>query len=61
MENWQERTEMLLGEESARKLRDAHAADAITCGFDEAEALAARCGFTELWQFDGKGFSPVPF
>ena len=40
---------------------DAHSADAITCGFEEAEALARRCGFDELWQFDGTGFAPLPF
>ncbi len=40
---------------------DAHAADAITCGFDEAEALAARCGFTEFWEFSAGGFAPVSF
>jgi len=35
---------------------DAHSADAITCGFDQSEALAKACGFTELWQFTGHGF-----
>ena len=40
---------------------DAHSADAIVCGFAEAEALARACGFAELWQFDGKAFVPVAF
>ena len=37
---------------------DAHAADTVTCAFDQAEALARACGFTELWQFDGRDFVP---
>lgn len=35
---------------------DAHRADAMTCAFDQAEALAKACGFTELWYFNGSGF-----
>ena len=38
---------------------DAHSADAITCAFDQCEALAKACGFHELWQFTGSGFSAV--
>lgn len=38
---------------------DAHSADAMTCAFDRAEALAKACGFTELWQFNGHGFEAV--
>ena len=40
---------------------DAHSADAIVCGFAEAEALAKRCGFTEFWEFSAGGFAPVSF
>lgn len=39
---------------------DAHSAAAVAFGFDDCEALAKRCGFRELWQFDGRGFAPVP-
>ena len=39
---------------------DAHAASDVAFGFAEAEALAIDCGFTEVWQFDGRGFVPVP-
>ena len=38
---------------------DAHSADAMTCAFEQSEALAKRCGFTELWEFDGSGFKAV--
>ena len=38
---------------------DAHSADAMTCCFGQCEALAKRCGFTELWQFTGGGFEAV--
>ena len=38
---------------------DAHSAEAMTCAFDQCEALARDCGFTELWQFNGTGFEPV--
>lgn len=38
---------------------DAHAPGEIAFGFAEAEALARRCGFRELWQFDGAAFVPV--
>ena len=37
---------------------DAHRVEDIACKFEEAEALARACGFTELWIFDGKGFVP---
>lgn len=40
---------------------DAHTADQIAFGFPQAEALARRCGFTELWQFNGRAFEPVKF
>ena len=39
---------------------DAHAASDVAFGFAEAEALAYDCGFREVWQFDGRGFVPVP-
>jgi histidinol-phosphatase (PHP family) len=39
---------------------DAHRAEDIAFGFDLAEKLATSCGFTELWQFDGREFLPVP-
>ena len=35
---------------------DAHTSEAMTCAFGQSEALAKRCGFTELWQFNGSGF-----
>ena len=55
----------LLLELARRKARitvsaDAHAASDVTFGFAEAEALALDCGFQEVWQFDGRGFVPVP-
>lgn len=40
---------------------DAHAADQIAFGFPQAEALARRCGFTALWQFNGRAFEPTEF
>lgn len=40
---------------------DAHAADTVAFGFPQAESLARRCGFTELWQFNGKVFEPTEF
>lgn len=39
---------------------DAHSADALAFRFAETAALARRCGFRELWRFDGAGFVPVP-
>ena len=39
---------------------DAHSAGDMTFGFAEAERLALDCGFTELWQFDGNAFTPIP-
>lgn len=39
---------------------DAHRAEDITCGFDQALALAKSAGFTQIWQFDGKAFVSVP-
>ena len=55
----------LLLELARRKARitvsaDAHAASDVAFGFAEAEALAYDCGFTEVWQFDGRGFVPIP-
>ena len=38
---------------------DAHKAENIAFGFDQAEALARSCGFTEVWQFNGTGFEAV--
>lgn len=38
---------------------DAHSAAAMTCAFNQCEALAKSCGFTELWQFTGSGFEAV--
>ena len=35
---------------------DAHRAEHVAFGFAEAEALAASCGFREIWQFTGAGF-----
>ncbi len=51
-----------LGERGGRLTisADAHRAEDIVCRFDAAEALAADCGFREIWQFDGEGFKPVP-
>lgn len=39
---------------------DSHRVEDIAFGFDQACALARDCGFTELWQFDGKEFLPTP-
>ena len=39
---------------------DAHRAQDVTCQFAESESLARACGATELWQFNGKGFEPIP-
>ncbi len=39
---------------------DAHRALDVNFQFAESEALARACGATELWQFNGKGFEPVP-
>ena len=39
---------------------DAHRAQDVTCRFAESESLARTCGATELWQFNGKGFEPIP-
>ena len=55
----------LLLELARRKARitvsaDAHAASDVAFGFAEAEALAYDCGFREVWQFDGRGFVPIP-
>lgn len=38
---------------------DAHSADTLAFRFAEAAALAKRCGFRELWRFDGREFVPV--
>jgi histidinol-phosphatase (PHP family) len=37
---------------------DSHRVEDIAFSFEQAEALARKCGFTELWMFDGKEFSP---
>ena len=39
---------------------DAHRTADIDFAFDRSEALALSCGFTELWQFDGRNYQPVP-
>lgn len=39
---------------------DAHRTEDVTFAFADAEALARACGFTDLWQFDGRGFIPMP-
>ncbi len=39
---------------------DAHRAQDVTFQFAESESLACACGATELWQFNGKGFEPIP-
>jgi len=39
---------------------DAHCAEHVAFGFAEAETLAKNCGFSEIWQFDGRGFVPEP-
>ena len=39
---------------------DAHRAQDVTCQFAESESLARACGATEIWQFNGKGFEPIP-
>lgn len=40
---------------------DAHSAAHLCFGFDEAERLAKRAGFRELWEFDGGGMVPRAF
>ena len=40
---------------------DPPSASGITLAFDMCEELARACGFTELWEYDGKGFVPVEF
>lgn len=37
---------------------DAHSAEGIVCCFEQAEQLAAACGFDEVWVFTGGGFKP---
>ena len=39
---------------------DAHRVQDVNFQFAESEALARACGATELWQFNGKGFEPIP-
>ena len=39
---------------------DAHHADAIACGYDDALERAKYAGFREIWLFDGKEFVPTP-
>jgi len=38
---------------------DAHSVGGLGFGCAESLALAGRCGFTELWQYDGAAFVPV--
>ena len=38
---------------------DAHRSQDVNFQFAETEALALACGFTEVWQFNGKEFEPV--
>jgi histidinol-phosphatase (PHP family) len=38
---------------------DAHSVSGLAFAYGPALALAQRCGFTELWQFDGREFAPV--
>jgi len=54
-----------LRELKARRARlivssDAHTADAVAFAFRKTEARLAALGFTELWEFDGRQFVPVP-
>ena len=37
---------------------DAHSRENLAFAFDQAEAAAMATGFTEIWEFDGAGFSP---
>ena len=39
---------------------DAHRAQDVNFQFEEAAALARACGVSEIWQFDGKNFNPIP-
>lgn len=39
---------------------DAHSAKHVEFGLNEAAELAESCGFTEVWQFDGRKFLPFP-
>jgi len=39
---------------------DAHRVQDVNFQFAESESLARACGVTELWQFNGKGFEPIP-
>lgn len=55
----------LLRELKARSARvlvtsDAHSAAHVAHAFDGAEALLRSLGFRETWEYDGRGFSPVP-
>lgn len=38
---------------------DAHSADAVACGYDDALERVKYAGFQELWFFDGTQFYPV--
>ena len=40
---------------------DAHSASGIVCAFEQSEALARACGFTELWELTQDGFRPAAF
>lgn len=37
---------------------DSHSADTVNFGLDGAARLAADCGFSQVWYFDGKDFLP---
>jgi len=39
---------------------DAHSSGKVAFGLNEAAALAKDCGYTEVWQFDGRTFLPIP-
>ena len=39
---------------------DAHASDAVSCWFTQAEEMLRACGFSEIWTFDGREFAPSP-
>ena len=40
---------------------DAHSRENLAFAFDQAAEAAKAAGFTELWEFDGAGFSPRVF
>lgn len=38
---------------------DAHDVRGVACAFDAAEQLVKACGFTQVWQLEGRTFVPV--